>query len=132
MRADSALEPKRRNWSTFQPSPTYLVHRLWRDPARASRRVDAFCSVFPYSDEFCRGMVRASAATTGGVTSAGLLVVTGQLAMARNGLLRPTCATTSARPSRTDAVALPASEPHPVRTLAKETEPTELCGVVSG
>ncbi|MCX5262352.1 hypothetical protein OOK27_51005 [Streptomyces canus] len=44
--------------------------------------VDTFCSVVPYSDEFCSGVVRASAATAGGVTSTGLLIVTGQLAIA--------------------------------------------------
>jgi hypothetical protein len=60
----------------------YLFRRLWSDPARAARRVDTFCSVFPYSDEFCRGVVRASATATGGVTSVGLLIVTGQLAIA--------------------------------------------------
>ncbi|WP_406130180.1 hypothetical protein OHQ89_51515 [Streptomyces canus] len=60
----------------------YLVIRLWRNPATAARLVDNFSSVFPYSDEFCRGMVRASAATTGGVTTAGLFAVIGQAAMA--------------------------------------------------
>ncbi|MEU9331137.1 hypothetical protein AB0D91_46785 [Streptomyces canus] len=60
----------------------YLVHLLRRDPAKASRMVDTFCSVLPYSDEFCRGAVRASAATAGVVTSTGLLIVTGQFAIA--------------------------------------------------
>ncbi|MFF7551209.1 hypothetical protein ACFZCU_47610 [Streptomyces canus] len=60
----------------------YLVIRLWRNPARAARLVDNFSSAFPYGDEFCRGMVRASTATTGGVTTAGLFAVVGQAAMA--------------------------------------------------
>ncbi|MDH6455554.1 hypothetical protein RKD27_009307 [Streptomyces sp. SAI-126] len=59
----------------------YLVIRLWRNPAKAARLVDTFSSVFPYSDKFCRGMVRASAAITGGVTTAGLFAVLGQATM---------------------------------------------------
>jgi hypothetical protein len=51
----------------------WLVARLWRDPVRAADLVDSFAAL-PYSKEFRRGMVRASAATTAVIASGGLFI----------------------------------------------------------
>lgn len=51
----------------------WLVARLWRDPLRAADLVDTFATL-PYSREFRRGMVRASAATTAMILLGGLFI----------------------------------------------------------